>query len=48
MGMGRIMKWWKKKSDPLVEETLAFVQGAAGAEPERDAKIIKTRIELSG
>ena len=35
------MKWWKKKSDPLVEETLAFVQGVASAGSDRDEKAIQ-------
>ncbi|MDO8400350.1 MAG: hypothetical protein Q7T45_21250 [Bradyrhizobium sp.] len=35
------MKWWKKKSDPLVEETLAFVQGVASPRSDRDEKAIQ-------
>ena len=35
------MKWWKKKSDPLVEETLSFVQGVASAQSDRDEKLIQ-------
>ena len=35
------MKWWKKKSDPLVEETLAFVQGVASAESDRDERLMQ-------
>ena len=35
------MKWWKKKSDLLVEETLTFVQGVASAETDRDERLIQ-------
>lgn len=44
------MKLWKRKSDLLVEETLAFVQGVARAESHRDvtpmsAKPVKSVIQ---
>ena len=35
------MKFWKKKSDLLVEETLAYVQGVASAESDRDEELIQ-------
>jgi len=35
------MKLWKIKSDPLVEETLAFVHDVASAESHRDVTPIK-------
>jgi hypothetical protein len=35
------MKFWKRKGDPLVEETLAFVQEVASAELYRDVTPIQ-------
>ena len=35
------MKLWKKKSDLLVEDSLALVQGVASAESRRDERVIQ-------
>ena len=47
------MKFWKKQSDPLVEETLAFAQQVVSAKSNRDiapaeaAELIETVLRSS-